>query len=152
MPPPKTDAVERYARYVDQRDVDECWPWTGRTDRKGYGLFWDGTYYAPRRSRTVFAHRFGFQHRVGPLPEGMLVCHTCDNPPCQNPAHLFLGTHADYDKRGESGPNARLTQVQVDEIRSRYAAGGVTHKTLAAEYGVATSTVSMLMTNRRWRQ
>jgi hypothetical protein len=63
---------------------DACWPWTGYRDG-GYG----------RQASRKWAHRLGYEHAHGPIPPGMLVCHTCDNPPCCNPAHLWLGTPAD---------------------------------------------------------
>lgn len=67
-------------------DPDECWPWTGSKQRKGYGT-------VNRFKRQWVAHRFAWEMMNGPIPEGMLVCHKCDNPPCCNPAHLFLGTN-----------------------------------------------------------
>jgi hypothetical protein len=67
---------------------DLCWPWTGNRDRAGYGRF---DAHAGIRS----AHRFAYLLAFGEIPDGMCVLHRCDNPPCQNPGHLFLGTQAD---------------------------------------------------------
>lgn len=89
-------------RHVDKRGPDECWPWTGGRNAKGYGCF------SIRGKRSV-ATRASLEIATGkPVPDGMLACHTCDNPPCVNPAHLFVGTPRDN------------MQDQVAKGRSRY--------------------------------
>jgi len=70
---------------------DACWEWQGATDKDGYGRIGRGGRGAPNNP----AHRVAFEISRGPIPYGLLVCHHCDNPPCCNPAHLFLGTHQD---------------------------------------------------------
>ena len=67
---------------------DACWPWVYGKGRRGYGK-------ATYRGRTVAAHHLAWELTNGPIPEGMCVCHSCDNPPCCNPAHLWVGTPAD---------------------------------------------------------
>lgn len=77
-----------YHSKVDRRGPDECWPWQGSLKTGRYGQF-------KINGETHQPSRFGWELRFGPIPPGMCVCHSCDNPPCQNPAHWFLGTHQD---------------------------------------------------------
>lgn len=74
----------------DDDDPGRCWEWQGRTDPKGYGKL-----FFIRPGRSMLAHRYVYQEIHGPIPKGQQVRHTCDNPPCCNPAHLVLGTPAD---------------------------------------------------------
>lgn len=100
----RSDPVERFWCKVNQRGPSECWEWQGTRSTRGYGLF-------SYNGRSVRAHRFAYEHRVGPIPAGAEIRHRCDNPPCCNPAHLEVGTHdenmADMVERKRSASGSR---------------------------------------------
>lgn len=159
MPDSRVIAAERFWPRVNRRGADECWPWQGARRAKSYGEV-----YAPAVAgarQRYQAHRVAWVLTNGPIPDGMLVCHHCDNPPCCNPAHLFLGEHADNmrDKcakgrggynRGERSGKAKLTREQVAAIRaldlSRYGSG----VRAAREFGIARSQLYAIRRGARW--
>ena len=87
----KLSIEERFWPKVDKRGPDECWPWVATRLPKGYGIL-------GHRPRNFYAHRIAWELVYGEIPDGLFVCHKCDNPPCCNPAHLFLGTNAENAK------------------------------------------------------
>ena len=130
-----------------------CWEFAGNRDRRGYGRLSGGG------RRMTFAHRMAYRAWSGPLPDDALVCHECDNPPCINPAHLYLGTQGDnmgdaYRRgrtaRGERQGGHVLTEEEVLRILVRYRGGGVTQRALAAEYGVTQAAVNKIVLRRNW--
>lgn len=142
----------RFARYVDRLGgADACWLWTGCRAGNGYGRMSVGGRQRP-------AHRIAWTIANGPIPEGLFVCHTCDNPPCVNPAHLFLGTHRENMKdmaskgrstAGERHPKAKLTEADVREIR-HLCGGGMPQRRVAAQFGLCQQHVSELAAGKVW--
>lgn len=120
------------------RRGEGCWEWTASTTSGGYGQLASGggvTYGTPK---PLPAHRVSWELHFGPIPEGMEVCHRCDNRICVRPDHLFLGTHsenvADMVAKGRS-PNRKLTADEVSEIR-RLHSEGYSARRLARDFGL----------------
>lgn len=112
------------------------------------------------KSRKL-AHRLAWEVWKGPVPDGLHVLHRCDNPPCLNVEHLFLGTDADNQKdkvekgrqlRGESHLSSLLTQAAVTAIRRDYLPGIVRETHLASKYGVHVVTISDVLRNVTWKE
>lgn len=153
MPRSTLPLAERYEMKVDRSGgKDACHPWTANAV-DGYGLI-----YANGGQRS--AHRVGWELLHGDIAPGLFVCHTCDNPPCQNPAHWFLGSPKEnsedrerkgrgHRSRGEASPNARLTDPQVLEIR-RLSKDGCTIRDLASRFGVGRMTISKVIHRVTW--
>ena len=97
-------------------------------------------------------HRLLFERDYGELPPGMCICHTCDNPMCINPDHLFMGTHSDNmkDKMLKGRAGKKLSKEDVETIRSELAEKKMTESELARVHGVSTSMISQISSRKCW--
>lgn len=146
------NAHEFWSR-VDVRGPKDCWEWRGHRAKTGYGVL-------QLQGHKYLAHRIAWTRVNGDIPAGMLVCHKCDNPPCCNPAHLFLGTYVDNAQdrnakgrqaRGSANGRAQLDEYLVRELRRMYATGRYTYKKLARMYGVSYTVVANILNEKLWK-
>jgi len=130
-----------------------CIEWTGHRNRTGYGR-------TQKNGKTWFAHRLAWHLSKGEIPKGMQVNHCCDNPPCINPMHLFIGSQLDNQKdaskknriaHGERSPLHVLSNAQVRKVL-KMLMHGVPHRTIAAEFGVCKATITHINTGRNWNR
>lgn len=128
-----------------------CWEFNGRKDSSGYGRF-------DFDSRDVSAHRTAYEIWVGPIPDGMIIMHSCDNPPCINPDHLSVGTYRDNMedmarkgrssvRPGESNPFSKLTESQAIEVLNR---PDKPLRYFSEKFHVSISTISKIRTGKNW--
>lgn len=135
----------------------DCWIWTAGCNPQGYGWFyWEGKHRLAHRASLAMASR--------PVPEGLLACHTCDNPPCVRPSHLFIGTYRDNNLDalrkgrkeaikpmvGKENPRAKLSEHDVLKMREMRKAGH-TYQSIANAFGVTYSPTYDAITGKHWK-
>lgn len=149
----KKTVAERFWGMVDTSSgPDECWEWTGYVQKNGYGHFFPG-----------LAHRVSYEIHNGPIPDGLQVCHKCDNRRCVNPSHLFLGTQSDNLRDmmakgrrtypsilGEANPRAVLTEQTVRLIREKFD-NGMRQADIARELGLTRDLVGGIVRRKTWK-
>jgi hypothetical protein len=155
---------ERFEASFVPEPMSGCWIWIGNDKSAEYGrIKVDG--------KPWIASRYSYATNVGPIPEGMCVCHKCDTPACVNPDHLFLGTHQENNsdkvkknrqahgsalaalqrndlRWGSKNGNSKLSQQQIEQIRSDVRP----QRIIAKDHGVSQTTVHHIKIGRTWRK
>lgn len=136
---------------------DSCWNWTGAKKEQGYGIM--------SINHSIYkAHRISYFLNSGIRPDALFVCHSCDNPLCVNPNHLFLGTHTENmsdmvakgradisgKAKGEKCGRSKLTETQVLEIRKLYSTG-VEQSEICRQFSIAQASVSLIVNRINWK-
>ena len=148
------DIAERLWAYVNIRSDEECWHYLGSINAGGYGSI-------VYKDKPYIAHRLSYELTYGEIPEGMLVCHHCDNPPCCNPKHLFLGTQSDNMKDmvskgrasvqvGVNNTNVKLNEADVYNIHILYSNGYMNMSAISRIFKISVSTVQSILRGRSW--
>ena len=158
MGAPHGSIEQRLWMKVSIGGVNECWVWNGACVRKGHGVMWAG-----RNGNERLVHRISWIIANGKIPDNLCVLHKCDNPPCVNPRHLFLGTVADNNRDmwgkkrgrikrsdGENNNSAKLTYENVHEIRKLRKAGWKL-KDLAKKFSVCVTTIHWITSGKHWK-
>lgn len=151
------ELISQFQQRVQIGSINECWLWLGDCNSDtGYGRL--GLY-----SVRYLAHRISYVVHYGPFDWDLFVCHDCDNPPCVNPHHLFLGTHTDNlqdaatkgrmstsKNVGEANAKAILTEEDVRQIRLEHALG-FTYKELAKRHSLKFAHIKKIVNRSRWK-
>lgn len=149
---------ERFWRYV--KKTDTCWLWTGSEKKlSGYGQIGIGG----RGGKQALAHRLSYEMHKGPIPDGLVVMHSCDNPRCVNPSHLSVGTHSENTMDsvrkgrwksippmhcGESQHSSKLTVEDVRLIRDN---PDIPTKELALRFGTNPTSIQKVRSRKTWK-
>ena len=160
-------ALERFLLYISESShPNGCWIWEGMKSHNGYGRF------RIRGGKRIPAHRYSYELFKGKIKSGLLVCHSCDNPPCVNPEHLWMGTQKQNiddmikKKRGGFGsgvdpnsvpklkgtahPRAKLTDEKVKKMR-QLSKEGLTNRELGRLFNISEYTVSGIILGNEWK-
>ena len=151
-------AIARFWSKVNKNAENGCWVFTGAKHDWGYGIF-----YVDEKRRLVRAHRFSYWLHFGPYPKDKFVLHKCDNPPCVNPDHLFLGTQLDNVRDclsksrfrsaphdGMNNPNRKLNELEVKAVKFFYSMGSVYQRELGEIFGVTQNAISKIIRGDNW--
>lgn len=149
---------ERFFSRVSKGAANDCWERNSTRSKRNYGLL---SYTPTRKGRVyLYAHRISFFLEHGFLPAELDVLHTCDNPPCVNPAHLFLGTQEDNvadmvqkerQLRGKKVHTVKLTEDQVQQIRIIHFREKLSYRELSRQFGVSDEQIRCICLRVYWK-
>ena len=151
---PRLSIADRFWPKVTKLGPDDCWLWTAKKDRRGYGLF---STNGP--GEECLAHRVSWTLYFGPVPNGSRVLHRCDVTACVNPSHLFLGSAQDNSDdmvrkgrsmKGEKSPVRKLVEAEVKEIRRLYSTGEYSQQAIADVFKVNQTCVGFIVRRITW--
>lgn len=129
--------LERFHEKYVINDATECWEWQGATVGIGYGVIG-----GERGGKSIPAHRFSYSHYIGPIQDGHVICHRCDNPCCVNPTHLYAADHhTNMREMAQKGRARSLSRDEVEKCIAR-ATAGESLSAIARDVGVARMTVT----------
>lgn len=134
--------TKRIMARVKVNEQTDCWEWQGYKCKKGYGRITISS------GKYVLVHRYMYEHCVGKIPDGLFVCHSCDNPKCCNPEHLWVGTDSDNQQDsiekgrknapcGEKHWKSKITNKERKLIVKEYTLGNVGTRALAKKLGIS---------------
>jgi hypothetical protein len=150
---------DEFLRFIEKvNKTDTCWLWTGAKYRRGYGHFgrWIDNVW-----RMYKTHRYAYEYFKGPIPDGLLVLHKCDNPACVNPEHLFVGTYKentqDMLQKGRFGYPRNPEHNHLDFefaqwVRAYAEVRTMKQKDIAKIFNISTAQTSRILNNKIWRE
>ncbi len=140
------------------KKINGCWEWQGKLNIDGYGSFVESK---NGKKTEIRSHRKSYEIFIGEIPEGMQVCHKCNNPCCCNPEHLWIGTPKEntqdcikkrrfFNGKERAKASGKLTETQVIEMRNLYKKG-VSQKEIQKQFGISQPQVSGILTYKFWK-
>lgn len=149
--------LKRFLKYVDIKDKNSCWEWGGTLDSNGYGVF-------SIKHILIKAHRFSYLSWHGNIDKSLQICHSCDNPRCVNPTHLWQGTQAENNKDRHSknrtktghiyGSENKMSKLKEDDVLwiiENYNPKYWSTRKIAHKFSVSQTSIRNILSGKSWR-